>query len=172
MWIRVGLVALLVLREWDAGPVGFWPRAQEWRIGILWFTLGVLPLIGVALLVKDMRVIVPAWSWQLAATALGTFFAGLWVIGLSEELFFRGFVERALLNAGRWNQPALAVAVSALLFGAVHLWFRPFPDYRRFVTVVILGIFCGLAYWQSRSIRASMVTHACAIVTMRLFFRG
>src|SRR4051794_25983972 len=35
MWFRIGIVALLVLRGWDAGPFSLWPRMREWRIGAI-----------------------------------------------------------------------------------------------------------------------------------------
>jgi membrane protease YdiL (CAAX protease family) len=167
MWIRVGLMALLVLRDWDAGPVSFWPKGREWRIGLIWFAIGVLPLSLVAGAVRDLQFTMPQASWRLAAIAVGTFCGGMWVIALSEELFFRGFVERALLD-----RPVVAIAASAVLFGLVHLWYGHFPNVSRATTAIALGGFCGLAYWHARSIRASMVTHACAIVTMRVLFKA
>lgn len=169
MWIRLGLMALLVLREWDPGPVSFWPERRQWRIGISWFLIAAGPLIGVALLVRDVTFSRPD-SWErLCLLGVGWFLAGLWVIGFAEELFFRGVIERALLKVG---QPVtLSIALSALLFAAAHLGYRGFPDYRRAATVFFLGLACGAAYWRSASIRGSMVTHACAIAMWKMFFR-
>ncbi|MDQ2774055.1 MAG: CPBP family intramembrane metalloprotease [Acidobacteriota bacterium] len=170
MWIRVGLVAILVLREWDPGPVSLWPTRREWRTGALWFAIGIIPIALVSLLVHDTRLQLHAGPWWLLlALAVGTFFGFLWVVALGEELFFRGVIERGLLKS--WRSPVAAVLVSSLLFGAAHLWFRPFPDGRRATVALILGIFCGLACLKSGSIRASMVTHSLVVVTWRILFK-
>jgi membrane protease YdiL (CAAX protease family) len=170
MWIHVGVMALLVLREWNPGPFSFWPAPREWRIGLLVFVLAIAPLIGLAVAVHDVRFVVPhaAW-WRVAGEGLGTFFGILWVVALSEELLFRGFIQRALTQA--WGKIA-AIAVSALLFGSVHLWVHAFPNWRHAAVVVLLGMACGIAYWWAGSVRASMVTHALVVVTWRLFFQG
>jgi uncharacterized protein len=170
MWIRVGLIAILVLREWNPGPVSLWPTRREWRIGALWFSIGIVPIALLSLLIHDTHIKVHAGRWWLVlALAVGTFFGFLWVVALGEELFFRGVIQRGLLNS--WSSPLAAVLVSSLVFGAAHLWFRPFPDWRRATVALVLGIFCGLAYLKSGSIRASMVTHSLVVMTWRILFK-
>ncbi len=170
MWIRLGLIALLVFREWDPGPVGFWPTTREWRTGLLWFGVAIIPLVLTALALHDVRYEPqPGPWWRVGALAIGYFFGFLWVVSLAEELFFRGFIERALLNS-RWSTP-LAVAASSILYGTVHLWFHQFPNWRRAVVVTVLGVACGVCYVQTRSIRSSMVTHALTIVVWRILFK-
>lgn len=170
MWIRVGIMALLVLREWDPGPFSLWPRRDEWKTGILYYLLAVVPIAALAMGLHDVRFapLQGEW-WRIVAIAIGTFFGTLWVVALGEELFFRGVVERALLN--RWRSPVLGVGVSAVLFGAVHLWFHRFPDWRRALVATVLGIACGMAYLRSGSVRAPMVTHAFVVTTWRVFFK-
>jgi len=170
MWIRLGIAALLILREWNPGAFGFWPRAREWRAGILWYFIFVIPIVALALGIHDVHFeLVSGPWWRVAGIGIGTFFGILWVVALGEELFFRGVIERALLDT--WRSTALAVAVSALLFGSVHLGFRQFPDWRRAVTTVLLGIALGIVYARTASVRASMVTHAFVVATWRMFFK-
>lgn len=170
MWIRVGLIALLVLREWDPGPITLWPKRKEWLVGAFWFALFILPVSFTAIGLHVLRYLpspYPWWEWASIATA--TFFGFFWVVALAEELFFRGVIARAVLD---WsNSPVLAVALSALLFGSVHLWFRHFPDWRYSIVAALLGIGCATAYLQTGTIRTSMVTHALTIVCWRLFFK-
>ena len=170
MWIRLGVMALLVLREWDPGPFSFWPRVHEWKIGVLYYLAVLIPLVLVAVGVHDLRFTPPheAW-WRIVFVAAGTFFGILWVVALGEELFFRGVVERAIYD--RWESPLLAVLLSAVIFGAAHLWFHQFPDWRRALVAMVLGIACGIAYLQTGTVRASMVTHAFVVATWRVFFR-
>ena len=107
--------------------------------------------------------------WRVAGTMVAYFFGALWVIALGEELFFRGVVERALLD--RWSSPAMAILISAILFGGAHLWFRRFPNWQQALLATVLGLGCGAAYARSGSVRSSMVTHACVVTTWRMLFR-
>lgn len=170
MWIRLGIFALLVLREWDPGPFSPWPTRTEWKIGVLYYLAVLLPLVLIAMGVHELHFAVPreAW-WRILGIGIGTFFAALWIVALGEELFFRGVIERALYDS--WPSAMVAVAVSALIFGAAHLWFHQFPDWRRAVLAGILGIACGMAYVQTGTVRTSMVTHAFVVATWRVFFR-
>lgn len=170
MWIRAGVLALLVLRGWDAGAFSLWPSTWEWRIGFVWFLVFVLPIVALALGLHDVRFepLDGPW-WQIAGIAIGTFLGILWVVALAEELFFRGVIERALLNT--WMSPILAVLLSAAIFGAAHLWFHAFPNWRRACVTALLGVGCGIAYWRSGSVRAPMVTHALVVATWRVFFK-
>jgi membrane protease YdiL (CAAX protease family) len=169
MWIRIGVLALLVLRGWKPGPFSLWPRLSEWRSGLLWFVIFILPVLALALALHDVRFepLQGAW-WQVAGVTIGTFFGALWVIALGEELFFRGVMERAFLNT--WPSPVVAILLSALLYGAAHLWFREFPNWRHTCVAALLGVPFGIAYWRSGSVRAPMVTHAMVVTAWRVFF--
>ncbi len=170
MWIRLGIVALLVLREWNPGPFSLWPTLSEWRKGALYYCAAVIPVAAVALVVHDVRwmPLAGVW-WRIAGTAVGTFFGFLWVTALGEELFFRGVITRAMLD--HLSSQTLAVVLSALVFGSAHLWFRGFPDWRQSLVAAVLGIFCGLAYARTGSVRVPMVTHTLMVTTWRLFFK-
>ena len=60
--------------------------------------------------------------------------------------------------------------MTSLLFGAAHLWFRDFPNWRMAAVAAVAGVFYGLAFRQAKSIRASMVTHALTVTAWRVFF--
>lgn len=168
MWIRLGIAALLVLREWNPGAFGFWPRSREWRIGTLYYLVSIIPIVVLALGIHDVRFELRAGPWwRVAGIGIGTFFGILWVVALSEELFFRGVIERAMLGRSR----AGAVLVSAALYGSAHLWVHQFPNWRHAAVVAVLGIVLGSAYAQTDSVRTSMVTHAFVVATWRVFFK-
>ncbi len=170
MWIRLAIAGLLILRVWNPGAFGFWPSKAEWRAGFLYYLGAIVPIIVLALAVHDVRVGLARQSWwQDLALGLGWFFAALWVIALGEELFFRGVIERWLLDA-RAGKVA-AVLISAALYGSAHLGFRHFPDWRQSVVAGVLGIALGLVYYQTNSVRASMVTHSLVVATWRVFFK-
>jgi membrane protease YdiL (CAAX protease family) len=72
---------------------------------------------------------------------------------------------------GKWIGSEIAgLLLASLLFGAVHLWFRGFPNWRLAIMAAFAGVFYGMAFRQTKSIRASMVTHALVVTTWRVFF--
>ncbi len=70
--------------------------------------------------------------------------------GVSEELLCRGLVQRGLLPR---LGPVRAIAVGALLFGALHL------DLVHAAFAVALGAYLGLAAWWADSTRAAIGCH-------------
>lgn len=166
MWIRTGLFAILSVRRVKGVGFGFWPEAREWRIGAMYFA-AFLPLA--AGLGWAIRFTQPQWpssdQWALLAP---TFFGTLWVLALGEELFFRGLLQQWMV--GWLNHEWAGLAVTALIFGAVHIWYGTFPNWRFAMLAGLAGVFYGLAFRQGRGIRASMVTHALTVTTWKTFF--
>jgi uncharacterized protein len=169
MWFRTGLFAMLSVRRVKNIGFGFWPAPREWKIGALYFAL-LLPVAGV--FAWFMRVARPhlefsAWE-RTTVLAVATFFGTLWVLALGEEFFFRGLLQQWVTA---WLKSEWAgLILTSLLFGAAHLWFRAFPNWRLAVVAAVAGLFYGLAFRQAKSIRASMVTHALTVTTWRIFF--
>jgi uncharacterized protein len=73
------------------------------------------------------------------------------VPGIIEELLFRGYIQRRLLE--RWT-PGLAIVVTSLLFALVHV------DPHQVVAVFPMGLWLGLVAWKSGSVFPSMFCHA------------
>jgi membrane protease YdiL (CAAX protease family) len=169
MVVHVAVLAMLVLRQWNPGPVGPWPNWSEWRAGLVYYLIAVVPLCALALSLHAVK-FAPRTGhwWVLAALAAGYFVGMFWVTVFSEELLFRGIIERALLKPRR--SPWVAIVVSSVLFGAVHLWLRHFPNWHWMLIATVLGLFLGWQYVQIGSIRATMVTHTLVIVTWRMLF--
>jgi membrane protease YdiL (CAAX protease family) len=169
MWIRTGAFALLSVRRVQGVGFGFWPSAREWKIGAVFFLLMLPVVAALAWWIGYGKFHPPEASWiRTPVIVLLTFFGGLWVLALGEEFFFRGLLQQWMTGWLR-NQWAGLIATS-LLFGSVHLWYRAFPNWRFAVLAAVAGLFYGLAFRQAGSIRASMVTHALTITTVRVFF--
>jgi uncharacterized protein len=160
--IEIAVPVLMVARGVRTG-YGFFPTRAEWAIGLrhyLYFVAGGLPL-GLAL--KAVHFTAPMPLWKIAATFLGFFF----VISLSEEFFVRGVLQGWL---EQWTGRAwLALLATSALFGAAHLFFRFFPNWRWALLAGILGWCCGHARNQAGGIRAGVVTHALVVTTWRAF---
>jgi membrane protease YdiL (CAAX protease family) len=71
--------------------------------------------------------------------------------GVSEELLYRGHVQRALLE--RWS-PLAAIVVTSTLFAAGHV------DPGRFLTTFTFGFWVGWIAWRCGSILPGMALHA------------
>lgn len=76
---------------------------------------------------------------------------------VTEEAFFRGFIQEQLTNGmKRWKAgPYIAVAIAALLFGIVHAKGGPLL----IVLASIAGLGYGYAYLSSKRIEAAILTH-------------
>jgi len=169
MWIRTGAFALLSVRRVQGVGFGFWPSLREWKIGAIFFLLMLPVVAGLAWWIGWGKFHAPEATWiRTPVIVVLTFFGGLWVLALGEEFFFRGLLQQWI---GGWlhNEWAGLIATS-LLFGAVHLPYGSFPNWRFALLASVAGVFYGLAFRQASSIRASMVTHALTITTVRIFF--
>jgi len=169
MWIRTGAFALLSVRRVQGVGFGFWPSLREWRIGALFFLLMLPVVAALAWWIGFGKFHPPEATWiKTPVIVVLYFFGGLWVLSLGEEFFFRGLLQQWMTGWLR-NQWAGLIA-TALLFGAVHLPYQAFPNWRFALLAAVAGIFYGLAFRQASSIRASMVTHALTFTTLRVFF--
>jgi len=74
------------------------------------------------------------------------------VPAIVEEVVFRGFIQRRLLQ--RWS-PKVAIAVSTLLFALMHC-----DSLHHVITVIPLGIVTGLLAYRTGSVKAGIVVHA------------
>lgn len=168
MWFRTGLFAMVSIRRPPGVGFGFWPQSREWKIGALWF-LAFLPCAaGLAWWIRFGRPhLPPAVPWT-SYVAVATFFGTLWVLALGEEFFFRGLLQQ-WISAWLRSEWAGLIMASAI-FASAHLWYRAFPNFRMAAMAMLLGLACGLAFRQARSIRAPMVTHALVVTAWRIFF--
>jgi uncharacterized protein len=164
--IQIAVLVLMVHRKAPDGNYGFLPSAREWKVGALYY-LGFLPLgFPLAYGIGLIHYRGPAPLWQIA----GTFLGFLWVVALSEEYFFRGVLQAWM---EKWcRNRIVALVVTSILFGSVHLWYaHRFPNWRQSLLAALMGLFCGLARNRcGGSIRSAMVTHALVVTTWRGFF--
>jgi membrane protease YdiL (CAAX protease family) len=78
---------------------------------------------------------------------------------LSEEAFFRGFVQHELTQAGARRKQAfmapLAIALSAVLFGLIHFA----GGWKYVLAGVVAGLGYALVYHRTQRIEAAMAAH-------------
>lgn len=161
---RLCFMVMLVGRRVPGIGFGFVPSLAEWKIGVRHFIYFLIVGIPLAWVTRLVRVGPGMPIWKIAGIFLGV----LWVVALPEEFFFRGLLQQWMTA---WTgRPAVALAGASILFGAVHLGFRGFPNWRFALAAAVAGWFYGRAYQQAGSIRASMVTHALVVTLWRAWF--
>ena len=170
LWIRIGVLAILQQRPERGIQFGFVPTRAEWRTGLM-FGAGALAVVYPLVVLTGFArfgLAEAAW-WKIAGGAVGTFAGILWVVALSEEFFFRGLLQQWFEQW--WGNAAAAVTAASVLFGAVHLGFREFPNWKFAALAAVAGLFYGLAFRKGGGIRASMVAHALVVAVWRTAFR-
>ncbi|HJV49361.1 MAG TPA: type II CAAX endopeptidase family protein [Geothrix sp.] len=149
------------------GPVG---RDLAWGAAFLALAVGmVLTVALVSNLVlkpdqspqRDLQEMLRSLSgW---GPSLALFFTVAGLAPFFEELMFRGFLLPVLARRQRMS---LALILSALLFGAIHLQPAGLP------TLGTLGWVLGLAMRQTGSLRTPMLVHACWNGSLFLLLRA
>lgn len=137
--------------------------AQRLRRGVPGMALNVLIVAAGALGIGYL-------TWQPKWTSLFWIWApvNLFFTCLSEEAFFRGFIQRELTLALQGSRigTVLAIVVSATLFGLAH--------FAGGVSYVVLAMAAGLGYaiifHITRSIEMSMLAHFALNTTHFLLF--
>jgi len=170
LWVRAGVIAVLRDRPQSGVHFGFAPAGHEWSAGLRWFLYALPAVLGLVIATGFASFTAPQDPWWLVvATAAGTFLGIFWVVALSEEFFFRGLLQQWLteITTSRWAGLVLASA----LFGAAHLGFREFPNWRFAAVAAVAGIFYGQSFEKGNGMRAAMVTHALMVTVWRTLFR-
>jgi ABC-2 type transport system permease protein/sodium transport system permease protein len=82
---------------------------------------------------------------------------------ITEELFFRGYLFRALRAR---SGPLVTIGVSAILFGIAHVFLGGALGLERLGPSTILGVVLGVVCWLSGSVVPGMVLHVCHNTTL------
>ncbi len=167
MLIRTCALAILCIRGGTGIEFRFLPTAREWRAGFLWF-LALAPACTLALIAVKLGATphAPRNAWLILPEFLGI----LWFVALSEEFAFRGLLQNWI--AKLTSSGTFGLIAASLIFGAAHLAFgHIFPNWRFAIVAAVFGVFCGLAWRQTRTIQSAMVTHALAATLYRVFFQ-
>lgn len=93
---------------------------------------------------------------MLSDTSVWGLISGILVIGIltgfSEELFFRGGIQKTLISSG--SNPHIAIWISAFVFSTLHFQFFGF------IPRLLLGALFGYLYYSTKSIWVNASAHA------------
>jgi membrane protease YdiL (CAAX protease family) len=169
LWLRVGMMLFVYLRGYRVPGASPWPDKRDWLVGVAHFAVFFGLLLPVGLYLQFLRLGLPKVEpWLMGPLVVGTFLGMYLFVAYGEEFFFRGILQ-PLLQKGlgsRW----LGLGLASALFGAVHLPYRSFPNWRFAVLAAVAGVFYGLAYERGRSLRAAMITHALVVTVWTVVF--
>ncbi|MFW5996326.1 MAG: CPBP family intramembrane glutamic endopeptidase [Halanaerobiaceae bacterium] len=114
--------------------------------------------------VVDTKIYIEIMRQALGGNIILVLVALVIIPALLEELFFRGIILRGFLEH---YSPRMAIFLSALLFGVIHL------NVTQMVSGLLLGIFFGWVYIKSRSLYPVIFLHGfhnlMVVVLYRLF---
>jgi membrane protease YdiL (CAAX protease family) len=166
-WLRTFLFAVLIFRRPTTIDFRFLPTRQESLDGLKWFAFLIPAVLVVGFLIGFAKLReLPADPAKFALTIAGTFLGHYLFVALREEFLFRGMI---LPKLQREFGGGVGLVVNAVIFGAVHLPFGQFPNWRFALVAAVAGWFYGRAYNESGSIQSSMLTHALTNVVARVF---
>lgn len=163
--LSAGAAPFTLYANFDKGAVGLvllallCQRVRSWtELGaVLRRTAPVLLLTIVVTLGFALAAGVVGVDFKLPRQALLFIGVNLLFTVVAEEAFFRGLLQARLASAlarFRWG-PWLAVAVSALLFGAAHLG----GGLRYGILATIAGLGYAVAYQRTQRIEAAILVH-------------
>jgi membrane protease YdiL (CAAX protease family) len=167
--LLVGCVNLAAFA--GAIALGLYLNRSNFRQAFLRGRIKAMQVVGVAITVlgtdfllsetdNAFRYVAPPPKWLLdvlkdvffpEGQVLSRIFLLMIVAPVTEELLFRGIILRGLLSRYR---PAVAVVLTALLFGAVHL--NPW----QFLSATFLGIAFGWFFLRTGSVALCVIAHA------------
>jgi CAAX prenyl protease-like protein len=110
----------------------------------------------------DPNVLSPAGKWAFIAVR----FAGLvLLVPVFEELFWRSFLIRWLIDQDFWKVPIgrvtpLAAGVSSAVFALAH------PEW---LPALLTGLIWAGLLWQTRSVSACVVSHVVANLALGIY---
>ncbi len=144
----------LVREDKGLGSTPKLPLEASYAIGLIKYTLfsllSCIVIIITLVLVSGYVLFEPKLPDILLIWMINNFF----FICFSEEVFFRGFIQRTLQNLLP-KQQMLALVIASLIFGVAH--------FQGGLTYVILsstcGFFYGYAYYKTNKILCSMMVH-------------
>jgi uncharacterized protein len=146
--VATGILVLGIINDSRVRSWGELGRVLKLALPVFAVTTGAVMMFALA---TGSVAFDPKWTPIFLVWAV----TNLFFTCLSEEAFFRGFVQAELARLGGRGWTVIAVIVSAVLFGLAH--------FGGGLTYVIAGVIAGvgyaLAYARTQRIEAAMAVH-------------
>ena len=139
---RLGLTRPHVpLWQWPVHVIG----------GIIPFAFGMFCAVTVSWAIPPDQSVSSLYEQMTPAMAVPFIFFIAIAPGFTEEILFRGYMQRRLL--ARWN-PGVAILAASLMFAVMHLMPHPMA------LACLVGIWLGILAWRTDSTWPGIVSHA------------
>lgn len=151
------IMTLCLFAKLKWGPVSRnWLKSKPWGV-LFWAAVAALgTIIPSEWIVEQLQFSMPESTEKLFEQIMGEP-TGYLAIGLlaplAEELVFRGAILRKLLSVFSEKQHWIAIVISALIFGVVHL------NIPQFVHATLIGLLLGWMYYRTKSILPGVMFH-------------
>jgi membrane protease YdiL (CAAX protease family) len=151
VWLHKSPLSLVLGERWRSAAAFF----RDIGVALLFWLSSALALGALAILLRArpsahaMGFLLPDNNFEIA----------LWIAvsvtaGICEETVFRGYLQRQFLA---WtNRAPVAIALSALLFGALHAY----QGWRGAIGIGLLGAMLGTMAHLRGTVRTGMIAHA------------
>ena len=169
MLVPLGAIVFLSIRKVSGTGFRFQVSLSDLKTGCNNYLLFLPVGIPLALATGFVRWNpAPIDHWTYVPMVVGNMLGVYLVIGLGEELYFRGLIQN--LTVRRGISPWAAQLIASVVFGAAHLGRRGFPNWEYATVAAVAGWFYGRAYAARGSVPAAAVTHTLVVLTWRLLF--
>lgn len=163
--VDLAVLLFVAFRRLDDVGYRFRLRRRDLRpLGVNFFSFAAIA-IPIGLATGFIRFHPHSDLLRFLGSAAGIFL----LVGLPEELLFRGIIQNFLQKT--LHRQRLALMLTALIFGAAHLNNGPSPDWRYFLLATIAGLFYGRAYIQTSGLTMPACVHALVDAVWGGFFK-
>lgn len=149
------MICLFAKLKW--APISrSWLKSKPW--GVLFWSacLALGTILPSEWVVEQIQYTMPESAAQLLESIMGEPW-GYLAVGIlapiAEELVFRGAILRTLLNLTGQRRHWIAIAISAVVFGAAH------GNLPQFVHATLIGLLIGWTYYRTASILPGVMFH-------------
>lgn len=159
-WIIFGINYLAIYLE-GTGMAGIGLR----RITSIDFAWGIAGLLAILVILAGLEVFMARIGLPVNGEVgnlipKGAFGKVVWIMvsitaGFCEEVAFRGYLMTRLRLIGKFNSWLIPVAVSALLFGAMH----SYQGLSNVIIIAVLGLTFSILYIRSGSLWPGVIAH-------------
>jgi len=128
----------------------------QWLEGLLWGALAPAAAMAMIVAAGAARIDGFALHGAALAKAAGIWFLVMILLGLFEELLFRGYPQHVLARGmGFWP----AAVFMSVLFGAIHYFLKPMENWVDATMVGLLGLFLCLTLQRTGNLRFAIGFH-------------
>lgn len=166
--IPMAVVLVSYLARWQAmdGLVFRWPTEKKPYLEAVLILTGFLAVAIPFGFITDFIAFKPR-DPSVAKIGL-SFILTFLLVGVPEEVLFRGIIQRRItqITGKSW----LGLLIAAVIFGFSHFNNGPVPDWRYIFIASIAGVFYGISYLRSGSLVPAILVHTSVDVIWINFF--